>query len=163
MTFLVRLAVAADSDSIAEAHVNSIRSLGAKCYQQKIINEWGKPRSGAPYRQAMRTGEVYFVAVETQPGEAERIAGFSSYLFEGGKHRTAVYVRGDCSRCGIGTALFSKVETYARQRGAREIDVDASLAAVEFYMANGFQELGTGEHELKSGTRMACVFMRKQL
>ncbi len=39
----------------------------------------------------------------------------------------------------------------------------ASLAAVAFYQANGFQELGTGEHALQSGKRMACVSMRKHL
>jgi len=50
-----------------------------------------------------------------------------------------------------------------RERGAGEICVDASLAAVDFYRSCGFQELGVGEHLLPSGVAMACVFVRKTL
>ena len=39
--------------------------------------------------------------------------------------------------------------------------IDASLAAVEFYQAHGFEETGRGDHRLRSGRRMPCVFMRK--
>ncbi len=161
--FAVRPAVKSDSDGIAEAHMASIRSLGAKAYDPEIINDWGAPRTGETYIRAMEKGELFFVAVEREPGKDERILGFSSYRFEDGKHRTAVYVRGDVSRSGVGTALFTAAESAARQHGAEEIDVDASLAAVAFYHANDFKELGAGEHKLKSGKRMACVFMRKHL
>ena len=47
--------------------------------------------------------------------------------------------------------------------GATSIHVDASLAAVAFYRANGFGEVGRGNHRLRSGRDMACVFMRKTL
>jgi hypothetical protein len=40
--------------------------------------------------------------------------------------------------------------------------VSASLAAVDFYLANGFQEIGRGLHRLRSGKDMACVFMKKK-
>ena len=161
--FEVRPAVEFDSDGIAEAHMASIRSLGAKAYDPEIVNDWGTPRTGDRYTRAMEKGEIFFVAVEHELGKDERILGFSSYRFEDGKHRTAVYVRGDVGRTGVGTALFTAAASAARQHGAEEICVDASLAAVAFYKANGFKELGTGEHELKSGRRMACVFMRKHL
>jgi putative acetyltransferase len=161
--FQVRPAETADGDGIAEAHMASIRSLGAKAYDQEIVDDWGAPRSGDLYRRAMERGEILFVAVQRESGKEDRILGFSSYRFEPGKHRTAVYVRGDAARKGVGTALFTSAEGAARQQGAREIDVDASLAAVAFYKAKGFQELGTGEHALQSGKRMACVFMRKHL
>jgi putative acetyltransferase len=159
--FQVRPAEAVDGDRIAEAHIASIRSLGAKSCNPEIVDDWGAPRSGDVYRRAMERGEIFFVAVEREPGKNDRILGFSSYRFEQGKHRTTVYVRGDAAGNGVGTALFTSAEAAARQHGAREIDVDASLAAVAFYKANGFQELGTGEHTLQSGKRMACVFMRK--
>jgi putative acetyltransferase len=161
--FQVRPAEAVDGDGIAEAHIASIRSLGTKSYDPEIVDDWGAPRSGDLCRRAMERGEIFFVAVEREPGKNDRILGFPSYRFEQGKHRTAVYVRGDAARNGVGTALFTSAEGAALQHGAREIDVDASLAAVAFYKANGFQELGTGEHALQSGKRMACVFMRKHL
>ena len=161
--FTVRSAVAADSEGISEVHMVSIRTLGAKAYDPEIIDDWGAPRSGELYRRSMEKGTLFFVAVEHEPDKDERILGFSSYVFVGDKHRTAVYVRGDAGRSGVGTALFTAAESAARHHGAEKIDVDASVGAVGFYKANGFEELGIGEHELKSGRKMACVFMRKYL
>ena len=37
------------------------------------------------------------------------------------------------------------------------------LAGVEFYKANGFDEIARGETRLMSGRPIACVFMRKTL
>ena len=43
------------------------------------------------------------------------------------------------------------------------VRLDSSLAAVDFYRANGFAETGRGEHRLRAGGVMACVFMEKNL
>jgi hypothetical protein len=59
--------------------------------------------------------------------------------------------------------LFRTAEAAAIAAGGTGIHVDASLAAVEFYTANGFEEVGRGEHRLWSGRSMACVFMEKHL
>jgi GNAT superfamily N-acetyltransferase len=160
--FLVRPTVASDCDVIAEVHVASIRTIGASAYDQAVVDDWGGPRSGELYRVAMNEGELYFVAVERETGKGERILGFSCYREEAGRHRTAVYVRGDSVREGVGAALYCCAESAALVHGAREIDVDSSICAVAFYKSNGFRELRTGEPELKSSKRMACVFMRKQ-
>jgi putative acetyltransferase len=154
----VRPATIADADQIADAHVDSIHALGAKAYDRDVIEVWGAPRDGQRYRAAIEQGELFFIAVE-----GRQVLGFSSYRLEEGKHRTAIYVRGIAARRGIGTALFVRAEAAARERGAGEIYVDASLAAVDFYRSCGFQELGVGEHLLPSGVAMACVFMRKTL
>jgi GNAT superfamily N-acetyltransferase len=110
----------------------------------------------------MESGELFFLAVRSD-GACERVLGFSSYRVEKGKHRTAIYVRGEAARMGVGTALFEVAETAAREHGANEIHVDASLAAVGFYNARGFEELAAGHHRLESGALMDCVFMRKKL
>jgi hypothetical protein len=59
--------------------------------------------------------------------------------------------------------LFRAVEAAALAAGATSSHIDASLAAVEFYKANGFEEVGRGEHRLSSGGSMPFVFMRKRL
>jgi len=41
--------------------------------------------------------------------------------------------------------------------------IEASLAGVDFYRANGFIEVGRGETHLTTGRSMECVFMRKEL
>jgi ribosomal protein S18 acetylase RimI-like enzyme len=161
MFIQIRPAVLTDADSIAAVHVESIHSLGAKVYGADVISAWGAPRDGERYRRAMKGGELFFVAVSRD--DRDWVLGFSAYRFEDGKHRTAIYVRGAAARMGVGTALFQAAETAAKEHGAAEIHVSASLAAVEFYKGCGFEELTTAKHHLKNGTPMDCVLMRKRL
>jgi len=91
------------------------------------------------------------------------VLGFSSHRIDDEQHGVAVYVRGRAARAGVGSALLRSAEASAFNAGAKTIHIDASLAAVEFYKANGFDEVGRGEHRLWSGRAMACVFMRKSL
>lgn len=157
MAFTVRPATTADAEGIADAHVDSIRSLGPVAYDAQTVADWGAPRTAETHARRMRDGSQLFVAVD------ERILGFSGYRVVDSRHRIAVYVRGEAVRNGVGRALFAAAETVARSAGATEIYVDASLLAVPFYKAVGFEEIGPGEHVLRSGRKMACVFMHKRL
>jgi putative acetyltransferase len=160
--FEIRRARLADVDEIAAAHVDSIRSIGARYYEADIVSDWVARLEGGLYLDAMARGEVFFIAVG-QPGDDPDVLGFSSHRIDENEHRTAVYVRGKAARLGIGSALYRAAEAAAVAADARSIHIDASLAAVEFYKANGFEEVGRGEHHLRSGRPMACVFMRKYL
>lgn len=156
--FHVREATAEDGPGIAAAHVDSIHSLGAAAYDAELVADWGAPRTGDRYVRAMAAGERFFVAVD-----GERIVGFAAHRVEAGDHRIAVYVRGDASRRGVGSALLAAAEAVARARGAAAIHVDASLVAVAFYEANGFVAGESAVHALRSGRAMACVRMTKRL
>jgi GNAT superfamily N-acetyltransferase len=101
--------------------------------------------------------------LELEPRAIERVLGFSSYQVQDGKHRTAIYVRGEAARRGVGSALFDAADAEAERHGASEIHVDASLGAVGFYKAKGFEEIACGKHRLRSGALMDCVFMKKVL
>ena len=162
MKFTVRRARLADADRIAAAHLDSIRSIGPQYYEAAIVSDWGARVKGDLYVNAMAGGEVFFIAIG-EPGNNPEVLGFSSHRIDEDEHRTAVYVRGRAVRFGIGSALFRSAEAAALAAGAASIHVDASLAAVAFYKANGFDEVGRGEHRLWSGRSMACVFMRKNL
>lgn len=162
VNFEIRQAGLADVDEIAAAHLDSIRSIGARYYPAEIVNDWGAQVKGDLYVSAMARGEVFFIAIGNLGGKPE-VLGFSSHRIDGDEHGAAVYIRGKVARLGIGSALFRSAETAAIAAGASCIHVDASLAAVEFYKANGFEEVGRGEHRLWSGRPMACVFMRKNL
>jgi putative acetyltransferase len=159
--FKVRRANADDVDLIAAVHVESIVTLGASAYSEEIVREWGAPRTGDRYRAAIDGGARFFVAVGA--ASEQGIVGFSSYRFERGQHRTVVYVAGRAARQGVGSALLRAAEEEALANGADDVHLDASLGAVEFYRANGFEELGRGEHTLRSGMTMPCVFMKKSL
>ena len=64
---------------------------------------------------------------------------------------------------GVGSALLARAEAHAVSNGATTIEIEASLAGVAFYEANGFIEVGRGETRLTTGRSMECVFMRKDL
>ena len=72
-------------------------------------------------------------------------------------------MRGSAARRGIGTALLRLAESHALAHGATSIEIQASLAGVAFYAANGFDEIGRSEVTLSSGGKIPCVFMRKAL
>jgi putative acetyltransferase len=164
--FEIRLATRDDVDAIAAAHRDSIASIGPRYYDAEIVQEWGSRITGEMYFRAMANGERFFIAVASVDGE-RTVLGFSSHRVDGrvenDVHGTAVYVRGAVARQGVGTALFRTAEAAAIASGATALTIDASLAAVDFYKANGFEETGRGEHPLPSGRPMACVFMTKTL
>jgi putative acetyltransferase len=158
----VRQAGLMDVQEIAAAHLDSIRSIGPLYYPAQIVNDWCARVTGNLYVNAMAGGEKFFVAVDNLGGLPE-VYGFSSHRVDGGEHGVAVYVRGRAARSGVGTALLRAAVDSAVAAGAASIHIDASLAAVEFYKANGFVEVGRGEHHLQTGRTMGCVFMRKNL
>jgi putative acetyltransferase len=162
INYEVRRAGPADVDDMAAAHLDSIRSIGAAYYDATIVRDWADRVTSDIYVKAMARGEVFWVAIGRGVGRPE-VLGFSSHRIDGREHGTSVYVRGSAARLGIGTALFRSAEAAAVAAGAASLVIDASLAALEFYKANGFEEVGRGAHRLSSGRAMPCVFMRKTL
>jgi GNAT superfamily N-acetyltransferase len=158
-----RLAQPSDADDIAEAHRESIRSIGPKFYPQNVVDDWAEGLEGAIYVKAMEGGEAFFIATGRIEGKLAVLGFATDYRIDGSQHGTSVYVRGSAARHGIGSTLFGLAEAHAIARGATSIRVEASLAGVEFYKANGFDEVARGETQLMSGRPIACVFMRKDL
>jgi GrpB-like predicted nucleotidyltransferase (UPF0157 family) len=158
MSVKIRPATESDVDGIADAHVDSILTLGPAAYDLAIVEAWGAPRNGERYLQAMHRGEAFFVAVDENV-----ILGFSSHRIQDGRHRAAIYVRGRAARQGIGSRLLGCGIAVAQSVGATDLWVDASLLAVKFYERNGFSNLGNGSHRLQAGLEMPCVYMKKML
>ena len=158
-----RRANRSDADSLALAHRDSIRSIGPAFYPPSVVEDWSEGLIGDLYVRAMDAGEVFFIATGTVDG-THLVLGFASdYRIDGPTHGTSVYVRGTAARRGIGSRLLALAEAHAVAYGAAEIRVEASLAGVEFYRANGFIDTGPGETRLRSGRPIACVFMRKSV
>jgi GNAT superfamily N-acetyltransferase len=127
-----------------------------------VVEAWASGLTPDVYVKAMAGGEAFFVATGYILGEPA-VLGFSTHRVDDARDGTSVYVRGEAARRGIGTALLRLAEEHALAHGATSIHIQASLAGVEFYKANGFDELGRGEALLISGQSMPCVFMRKVL
>jgi ribosomal protein S18 acetylase RimI-like enzyme len=161
--FVTRRAHPSDADDIALAHRDSIRSIGPSFYPPHVVDDWEEGLTRDVYLQAMEGGEVFFVATAEIDGQPLILGFASDYRIEGSKHGTSVYVRGIAARHGIGSALLRLAEAHAVANGATTIHVEASLAGMEFYKANGFTVVDRGETRLRSGRPIACVFMRKDL
>ena len=151
-----------DAAAILAAHLDSIRSIGPSFYPTAIVEAWCAGLSPALYVEAMAHGEAFFVAIGPLGGE-RAVLGFATHRVDDEQDGASVYVRGVAARCGIGTMLLRMAEEHAQARGASCLDIQASLAGVAFYRANGFEELGPGEARLTTGRSMPCVFMRKRL
>ena len=160
--YTIRRAHPSDAGGIAEAHRDSIRSVGPQFYSAPIVKAWGDGLTPDLYVEAMQGGEVFFVAIGQISG-VSGVLGFATHRIDDAKDGGSVYVRGVATRHGIGSALWRAAEAHAITQGAKSIEVEASLAGVEFYKANGFEEIGRGETLLMCGHPIACVFMRKAL
>ena len=161
--FEIRRAEPSDVDEIALAHRDSIQSLGRAFYSPEVVEHWQEAIRGELYLEAMEAGEVFFIAVGEADGSLTVLGFASDYCIEGPKHGTSVYVRGQWARRGLGSALLVTAEAHAVSNGATSIEIEASLAGVAFYEANGFIEVGRGEAGLTTGRSMECVLMRKDL
>ena len=151
-----------DADAILAAHLDSIRSIGPRFYPSEIVDAWSAGLTRDEYANAMEGGEVFFIAIGLVDFEST-VLGFASHRVDDDEDSASVYVRGLAARRGIGTKLLQLAEHDARTRGATSINIQASLAGVEFYLANGFEKVGPGEAVLMTGRSMPCVFMRKLL
>ena len=161
-TVATRRATAKDAEAIARAHLDSIRSIGPAFYPPAVVKGWCAGLTPDIYVRAMEDGEAFFIATgELDGGPA--VLGFSTHRVDADQDGVSVYVRGSAARRGIGTALLHLAEERGREHGAKTIEIQASFAGVEFYKANGFEEVGRGEARLMSGRAMPCVFMRKTL
>jgi GNAT superfamily N-acetyltransferase len=156
----IRQAHPDDAAAILAAHVDSIHSIGPSFYPLEVVEAWAAGLTPEIYVNAMDAGEVFFVAVGDIDGQSA-VLGFSTHRMDEEQDGASVYVRGAAVRQGIGTSLLRMAEEHAREAGATDISIEASLAGVAFYTANGFEELGRGEAHLLSGRSMPCVFMRK--
>jgi GNAT superfamily N-acetyltransferase len=158
-----RQALPSDAAAIALAHRDSILSIGASVYPPGVVGDWQDGLTGDVYVKAMEGGEVFFIATGEVDGGSVVLGFASDYRIAAGTHGASVYVRGGAARQGVGSTLLRMAEAHAVENGATRIQVEASLAGVEFYTANGFVETGRGETHLMSGRPIACVFMRKDL
>ena len=156
----LRRATEHDATAIALAHLDSIRAIGPSYYSQELVDAWAEGLTADLYTRAMRGGEVFFIATGDLDGQ-EVVLGFASHRPDDDEDGVSVYVRGRASRHGLGTALLRLAEEHARSTGATNLCIQATFAGVEFWKANGFEEIERIDAPLRSGGSIPCVSMRK--
>jgi putative acetyltransferase len=110
-------------------------------------------------REAMSARQL--IVAEMAAPEGPRVIGYGQlHPVEGAIE--AIYVDPDCSRRGVGRALFDALQGRARALGLPGLALDASLNSVPFYAAMGFRQRCLDHHELAPGVRMAFAVMEKR-
>lgn len=167
----IRSAVPQDAEAIRDVHYRSIRGLGTRSYSQAQVDAWAKGCESADYSSSIEGEVVEFVVAEID----DDIVGFGSLKLDspdGYESRaeaevTGVYVHPSVSRRGIGTSLYEALERRARTHDVRTLGLSASLNAVPFYEARGFERVREYTHEfsnhVSTGVTGTVVEMAKEL
>jgi putative acetyltransferase len=160
MTITIREMRNLDARAFLEVHRAAVHALAAKDYPDSVIQAW------AP----LPITENNIAAVIANPDNETRfvaeidgkVAGIGVLVIQNNELR-ACYVGPEAVRNGVGSALVRKIEAVALDRGLSSLQLDSSLTAAPFYAALGYITRGRGVHILRSGQKMACVKMDKQL
>jgi putative acetyltransferase len=165
----VRDATPSDAEAVRTVHRRSITELGTEGYGDAQVEAWARGCASAGYASAIEAEGSEFVVAD----DGGDVVAFGSLALsapdevDADGEVTGVYVLPSVAREGVGTRVYSKLERRARARGARTLGLSASLNAVPFYEAQGYERVGERTHEFSShestGVTGVVVEMRKEL
>ncbi|WP_265108851.1 GNAT family N-acetyltransferase [Halosolutus halophilus] len=167
----VRDAKPVDAEAVRIVHYASIIGLGPEAYGQRQVEAWASGCKTADYTAAIE-GDVLDYVVADRDGV---VVGFGSLKWEAlddyeidvGAEVTAVYVLPRVAREGIGTEIYAELERRAREQGVSVLGLSASLPAVPFYEAHGYDRVTEYVHEFSrhedTGVTGRVVKMKKEL
>jgi GNAT superfamily N-acetyltransferase len=78
-------------------------------------------------------------------------------------HIRAMFVHGEWTRRGLGTAILQHAETAARAEGFSTLSLLATLPGFPLYLRYGFREVDRRDVTLPDGVKLGCVSMEKPI
>src|SRR3989344_2270005 len=126
----IRLVRDQDYPAIARLRRQTIRNVNSKDYSEDVIHNWSAKTGAQDFRESAETCKRW-VAVEN-----ERIIGFCEHTFECEVSR--MYVHKDHLRKGVGSRLLEVAEASLLKQGCKEINIESTVTAKEFYEKNGY-------------------------
>lgn len=174
---MLRLAVPCDVPAIEALSARSVRASHAGAYADAVINEAIDHAYGVDW-QLIRDW-TYFVAIDH--GAIVGAGGWSYRRTIAGAHGPeqpsaprlspandaarirAFYVDPGFARRGIGALLLARSEKAALEAGFNRVELTATMPAVPFYAANGYEQAGPFQLRLPSGRPLELRRMIKRL
>lgn len=154
---VIRAAQPEDAATILALHRAAVNGeRGAGQYDDAQIDAWADRHTVTEIR-ARIASRTFFIA------EREGRAVAYAQLDIAAATVRSVYVAPHHSRRGTGRRLVQAIEATAEAAGLWELELDASLNAVPFYEAVGFDRAESHDHCLRSGHVMPCIHMAKRL
>jgi len=122
----------ADAPLLAQIFRDSVEDLTGDDYDEAQRAAWiASVDDDARFGQRLSAQTTLIVTRASTP------IGFVS--LKGADHIDMLYVLPDAAHEGVGTFLFTAIETLARGRGAKQLTVDASDTALPFFEKQGFR------------------------
>lgn len=154
---MIRRATTGDAPFIQRVHEESIRGLRGGPYSRAELDSWAYGLRSDRYAWSMTLGgEAYLVAETVGAG----VVGFCS--FSGGRV-VGLYILGDWSGRGVGSALLGRAEDFIRAAGHDSVHLDAALTSASFYRARGYQEVRRRDWKTRGGLVVRAAEMVKGL
>ncbi|HEY3521718.1 MAG TPA: GNAT family N-acetyltransferase [Rhodanobacteraceae bacterium] len=155
-TFSLRRATADDAAAMWTVRCDAIRQTCRSHYPVEMLERWAA--TPLPETFGRRIEDEYVVV-----GIAgASIAGFAA-LKASDSLIDAVFVAPEDGRRGLGRQLLAHIEGVAIGCGLRVLRVNASLNAVPFYAAAGYESISEGIYTTSAGVQIACVRMEKPI
>ncbi|GJM42598.1 MAG: acyltransferase [Ardenticatenaceae bacterium] len=147
----IRKATLEDAEAIWRLHHRSVLSLCAADYTSEQIANWVQHSTLARQQARLKKHRVF---VAEEEGHLIGFVRWNPATFE----LCSLFVDPDFVRRGVASALMETACQDARACGVTKFWLDASLTAVPFYTATGWQTIKQMMHG-----ELACVRMTKQL
>jgi putative acetyltransferase len=149
----IRAAGPGDAAFIQQVHEDSIRGLGPRAYSRAEVESWATGLKPTGYVWAMTQGGETFLVAETN-----RIIAFCSFTAD---EVRGLYVRPEWAGRGIGSELLARAEAALHASGRECIPIGASLSAVGFYLARGYEIVRRRSWRTRGGLVIDIADMKK--
>lgn len=153
---LVRTATPGDRPRVARVHEESVRGVDPGVYDRRHLDSWDHERDPEDYpvEDPDRT-----VLVAERGGT---VVGFGQANHPEAELE-ACYVHPDHGDRGVGSALLAGLEGRLAGTGVDAVHLVASLNAVAFYEAAGYERVERTTVEGHDGVELPCLRMEKDL
>lgn len=148
---VIRKAEVDDADEIMKLHERSVLGLCQNDYSPEQLQGWVQSSTLEKYQQRLRLHSSWIAEIDSQTVGYVRWNQATNEL-------CSIFVDPQHARQGIATKLMCLAYEDATKSGVKEMWLDASLTAVPFYKAQGWEFIKKMTHG-----PLECVRMRKQL
>jgi putative acetyltransferase len=156
----IRAASVEDARAILEVHYSAVHDTAVSDYAEDVLTEWSPPiTEDRIEKYALESLSRHTTLVAEMDG---LIAGYG-VIEDSCNVLRDLYVSSRCCRRGIGSALLRAFEDLARERGCKELRMNATLTAHRFYLRHGYEELSRDECDVGASHKLAYIRMRKAL
>ncbi|HYD85811.1 MAG TPA: GNAT family N-acetyltransferase [Opitutus sp.] len=143
-----------DAEALAVVYRDAVRGIGPQAYTLQQVAAWASyPSDLEEFRRLMMLGLTLIAEEEGRP--------IAFGQLEPSDHLAFLYCTTIRSRCGVGSAIYSALESHAFENGVSEIHTEASRISRPFFEKHGYVLLEI-EHVVRFGAEFERFRMFKK-